>query len=139
MREILFRGKRTDTGKWIVGQLARYDLRFDVANMVDEHEMLVPVLAKTVGQFTELTDRNGLKVFDGDILKFTDINAEYEWIGRVEFGNPNEEYNWGFQLVFIRGEKPNTDILLWFDMEETGAFSEVIGNIHDNPELLENP
>ena len=136
MREILFRGKRTDTGKWIAGQLARYNTRFDVANIIDEYEMLVPIHAKTVGQFTELTDRNGTKVFDGDILKFTDLNAEYEWIGRVEFGNPNEEYNWGFQLVFIKGEKPNTDILLWFDMEETGAYSEVIGNIYDNPELL---
>lgn len=136
MREILFRGKRTDTGKWIVGQLARYNTRFDVANIIDEYEMLVPIHTKTVCQFTELTDRNGTKVFDGDILKFTDLNAEYEWIGRVEFGNPNEEYNWGFQLVFIKGEKPNTDILLWFDMEETGAYSEVIGNIYDNPELL---
>ena len=136
MREILFRGKRTDTGKWVIGQLARYNSRLDVVNMVDEHEILVPVQTKTVGQFTELSDRNGTKVFDGDILKFTDLNAEYEWIGRVEFGNPNEEYSWGFQLVFIKGEKPNTDILLWFDMEETGAFSEVIGNIYDNPELL---
>ena len=136
MREILFRGKRTDTGKWIIGQLARYNPRFDVANMIDEHEMIVPIQTKTVGQFTELTDRNGEKVFDGDILKFTDLNAEYEWIGRVEFGNPNGEYNWGFQLVFVKGEKPNTDILLWFDMEETGAFSEVIGNIYDNLELL---
>ena len=136
MREILFRGKRTDTGEWVIGQLARYNSRLDVANMVDEHEMLVPVHTKTVGQFTELSDRNGTKVFDGDILKFTDLNAEYEWIGRVEFGNPNEEYSWGFQLVFIKGEKPNTDILLWFDMEETGAFSEVIGNIYDNTELL---
>lgn len=136
MREILFRGKRTDTGKWVIGQLARYNSRIDVVNMVDEHEMLVPVQTKTVGQFTELSDRNGTKVFDGDILKFTDLNAEYEWIGRVEFGNPNEEYSWGFQLVFIKGEKPNTDILLWFDMEEAGAFSEVIGNIYDNPELL---
>ena len=136
MREILFRGKRTDTGKWVIGQLARYNSRLDVVNMVDEHEMLVPVQTKTVGQFTELSDRNGTKVFDGDILKFTDLNAEYEWIGRVEFGNPNEEYSWGFQLVFIKGEKPNTDILLWFDMEEAGAFSEVIGNIYDNPELL---
>ena len=145
MREILFRGKRIDNGEWVEGFYNHIPCgRF----LCDEHciqtikqdgriGQLYDVYDSTVEQFTELTDRNGVKVFDGDILKFTDLNAEYEWIGRVEFGNPNEEYNWGFQLVFIKGEKPNTDILLWFDMEETGAFSEVIGNIHDNPELLE--
>ena len=146
MREILFRGKTTG-GEWFYGSLVHRTLfygdpcddyvilsdgEFDF-DYYEDHE----VITETVGQFTELTDKNGKKVFEGDILKFTDINADYEWIGRVEFGNPNEEYNWGFQLVYIKGEKPNTDILLWFDMEDTGAFAEVIGNIHDNPELLE--
>lgn len=136
MREILFRGKRTDNGEWVLGLLARYNSNFETANMVNELGILIPVLSSTVGQYTGLTDKNGKKVFEGDILKFTDVKYEYEWIGRVEFGNPNEEYNWGFQLVYIKGEKPNTDILCWFDMEEAGAFAEVIGNIHDNPELL---
>lgn len=139
MREILFRGKRIATHNWVEGSLLNYgDGDYDICSESGVQGELdkYAVYPKTIGQFTELTDKNGIKVFDGDILKFTDLNAEYEWIGRVEFGNPNEEYNWGFQLVFISGEKPNTDILLWFDMEETGAYSEVIGNIHDNPELL---
>ena len=54
----------------------------------------------------------------------------------VLFGNPNGRYNWGFQLQQVSGTKANTDILLWVEMEETGAFIEVIGNIYDNPELL---
>ena len=149
MREILFRGRMQGAPEWVYGcyykQSEFYgdtmedhiiitsceDLSYDQALQFESVE------PKTVGQFTGLTDKNGKKVFEGDILKFTDVKYDYEWIGRVEFGNPNAEYNWGFQLVYIKGEKPNTDILCWFDMEETGAFAEVIGNIHDNPELLE--
>lgn len=145
MREILFRGQTRRKGEkvWMDGSPVDsnwvYGGIFQGPNMsviygYDPIEKHV-VYSDTVGQFTGLTDKNGEKVFEGDILEFTDINADYEWIGRVEFGNPNEEYNWGFQLVYIKGEKPNTDILLWFDMEDTGAFAEVIGNIHDNPEL----
>ena len=143
MREILFRGKRTDNGKWVEGELL-HDMQDrpyiywktpkELPIVFSNHAIVRP---ETLGQFTGLTDSNGEKVFEGDILCFTDENANYEWIGRVEFGNPNAEYNWGFQLVYINGVKPNTDILLWFDMEETGAYSEVIGNIHDNPDLLE--
>lgn len=136
MREILFRGKRKAGDYWIHGDLRQWSekrkgiLDYSFGGTSE-------VYPETVGQFTGLTDKNGKKVFEGDILKFTDTNAKYEWIGMVEFGNPNGEYNWGFQLVYISGVKPNTDILCWFDMEETGAFAEVIGNIQDNPELLE--
>ena len=137
MREILFRGKRLCNGKMMYGSLFCCNDGDCYIVADDFHRSHYRVDPKTVGQFTGLTDKNGTKVFEGDILKFTDGNADYEWIGKVEFGNPNAEYNWGFQLVYIEGTKPNTDILLWFDMEETGAYSEVIGNIHDNPELLE--
>lgn len=154
MREILFRGKQKE-GRWVEGVYFKHDtikVCFSSDDPKPRHLIIqdgfcdwgfeppihcVDVSPETVGQFTGLTDTNGTKVFEGDILKFTDKNADYEWIGKVEFGNPNAEYNWGFQLVYIKGTKPNTDILLWFDMEETGAYSKVIGNIHDNPELLE--
>ena len=54
------------------------------------------------------------------------------FIGRIEFGNPNGKYDWGFQIVHDSGDAPRNDILLWFDMEEAGAYSEVIGNVHDS-------
>ena len=151
MREILFRGKcigEDDYWGWQTGYYVRlkdvYKNREtnriypgfaenDCGNFYGDFYEIDP---KTIGQFTGLFDKNGERVFDGDIVKFTDTNADYEWIGKVEFGNPNAEYNWGFQLVYIKGTKANTDILCWFDMEETGAFAEVIGNIHDNPDLL---
>ena len=89
------------------------------------------VKPETVCQFTGLTDSDGIKGFDGDILKVLEKNEGYEWIGRVEFGNPNGRYTWGWQLVWMGGENPNADTLLWFDMEESGAYSWVVGNVHD--------
>lgn len=74
---------------------------------------------------------DGRKVFEGDILKFRDEPNDYEWTGRIEFGNPNCGYTWGFQIVHLSGPKPNIDTLCWFDMEEGGAYSEVIGTIWD--------
>ena len=151
----IFRGKRKDTGEWVYGNLInnaffdndgfpifyildtdniKYDCWEDIAEEINYFE----VIPKTVGQCTGLKDKNGKWIFEGNIVKLTDINNGVEWRAYVVFGNPYGEYNWGWNLMYI-GEKPkvNTDILLWVEMEETGAYCEVIGNIHDNRELLE--
>ena len=98
-----------------------------------------PVDPETAGHFTGLTDRNGTKIFEGDILLIiheSNIGRD-EWKAKVVFGNPKGEYGWGWNLVPITPCCYRTDILLWVGVEETGAFCEVIGNIYDNPELLE--
>ena len=89
------------------------------------------VTPSTVGQYTGLDDSAGRKVFEGDVLKFTDKPNDYEWTGRIEFGNPNGGYTWGYQIVHLSGPEPNIDTLCWFDMEEGGAYSEVIGTVFD--------
>lgn len=101
---------------------------------------MIDVLPDTVGQYTGLKDKNGTVAcqgVEGDIVKCVDVNNGGSFTAIVSFGNPNYEYNWGFQLVQMGGDNLNTDILLWVDMEETGAYIEVISNIYDNPELLE--
>lgn len=132
MREILFRGKRLSDGEWVDGNLF-------VDEMKDKHEILVGYVnyrvgwgvdPKTVGQFTGLTDKNGTKVFEGDIVsvKLKDSNGEcWEETKRVHY-NSNEccwyPMRWNEECDFCEGWTEITSI-------------EVIGNIHDNPELLE--
>lgn len=142
MRKILFRGfhpcNGPDTivvdgekvkGRWVEGYLwskRTIGVTSPCGNL-DE----VVVLPSTVGQYSELNDSDGQKVFEGDILKFKDEINDFEWTGRIEFGNPNCGYTWGFQIVHLSGPEPNIDTLCWFDMEEGGAYSEVIGTVFD--------
>lgn len=110
MREILFRGKQ-DGGDWV------YGLPYEIKEKYSSICKIAPypigggwfVLSATLGQFTGLTDKNGAKIFDGDIV----VNS---------FGR---KFLVDFQSL-INGVK--------LPAEE---YREIIGNIHDNPELLE--
>lgn len=145
MREILFRGKRADNGEWVFGDLRQYvnivgcEDFYEIDTMSDTigYGHSYKVILETVGQFTGLTDKNGRKIFEGDIVKIIDKIVGYERLAIIVFGNPNGVYSWGYQLKPISAEPFATDILHWVDMEESGAFIEVLGNIYDNPELLE--
>ena len=149
MRDIIFRGKRIDSGEWVEGQTIVVihqddnDLIFmpqhgeDVkADPMEDNDRALTsiygnyyqILPQTVGQYTGLTDKNGKKVFEGDILK--------------EYGSPPEHSlmvvkNAGFGCFlefYFCGERCNTEQIhypTWL------SYDEVIGNIHDNPKLLE--
>ena len=135
--------QRVDTGEWVFGMLCQYHAGVSAkiaANDFGTYEqgMAYCVNPATVGQYTGLTDRNGVKIFEGDILRLshdwgdgtTDV-----WLAIVEFGNPNGLYSWGWQLRYLKGcSSFNKDILCWVDMEDTRAWCEVVGNVHDNPE-----
>ena len=130
MREILFRGKRADNGKWEYGDLwcNPYGKRVVcIVSPINDQGTTGgnEVDPETVGQFTGLYDKNGRKIFEGDIVKFYNGDGEYS----------PYEVRWqdsGFS-VLMNG---NPDL---FD-ELDDFFSrrcEIIGNIYDNPELLE--
>lgn len=91
-----------------------------------------------IEQYTGLKDKNGKKIYEGDILDFTYQFGKYppeKYRGVVEFGNPHGFHDWGWAIRFIGKEKPhNPDILLWIEDEEAECL--VVGNIHENPELL---
>ena len=135
-REILFRGKRVDTGEWIEGyflQLHRSERAFIVPKQFVQRGILrmsgetppkiipIEVLPETVSQFTSLTDKNKKKIFDGDIVAKGFELYEVRW-------NP-EQVRWGIY-------SDNYEVAGFTKFSE--SYFEVVGNVYDNKELLEN-
>lgn len=156
MREILFRGKRLDSGEWVTsGNIIRFNpedgeipvfipgknedctcvhdaddniLSFEKANYYK-------VDPDTVGQFTGLTDKNGTKIFEGDILRPFDNEMvvvswidHYSTLGLMVYAT-NTIKKKGREKI-----ETHTGMAMLCDYELNEY--EVIGNIHDNPELL---
>lgn len=151
MREIVFRGKRIDNGEWVEGYL--YEHEPPLAGIVSEDDVpepskwfvartgfadwnmprpveFVEVDPSTVGQYTGLEDKNVKRIFEGDVCRFREwSNGEMCWVGKVHWehqqfmisGGPNKECETMFELCLSRFIPENI---------------EVIGNIHDNPELI---
>ena len=125
MREILFRGKTSD-GEWVEG-FYLYTNENTQPVIIDMECCSNVIIPETIGQYTGLTDKNGVRIFEGDILcGFLDEDyPEHKTIVTVEW----YEYRW----VTRQGNyHPDS-----FEESDTDWF-EVIGNIHDNPELLKD-
>lgn len=138
MCELLFRGKRADNGEWVYGGVCQTE-SWTAIDVVNDYEggMYEPpscevddfeVVPESVGQFTGLTDINGTKIFEGDIIKHHNncSAAEYaEDVGRV--------FYYGETSRFLR-----TSNLFPDDCPELYANREyeVIGNVYDAPNLL---
>ena len=120
MREIKFRGKKKN-GSWLFGDLVQRPpiaLIFPLDAPDSQDNYIVDL--KTVGQFTGLTDKNGVEIYEHDIIKFLIDNEKY--VVQFEEG--------AFCLV----SNNVCGIISMYDFENLEY--EVIGNIHENPELL---
>ena len=132
MREILFRGK----SNWDDGKVKKGDWLYSMTisrHCYNDEEISSYYIGngnktidgKTLGQYTGLTDKNGTKIFEGDILEFSDRFVVVFWHTHLGCWDSNF-------LKFTNKENSRDDMspLNWDNK------SKVIGNIHDNPELL---
>lgn len=125
MRDLIFRGKAKTDGRWIISdsihQEAGRVYLYDEVKDID-----VEVIPDTVGQYTGLTDNKGVNIFEGDI-----VAGAARWLERMR--NGLVAFRWGsFGSIWYRG-----------DIKEFNPFTsmcnvecEIIGNIHDNGDLL---
>lgn len=142
MREILFRGKRTDNGEWVQGYPCRYGW------IGKEKDYIIPDYAsalytaevdpETIGQYTGLTDKNGRRIFEGDIINVTpdvtnrlmDVRWNDETLSweLTDVGTPTFKVNHLFNTIDLA------------ELEVESCYGErisfIVGNIYDNPELL---
>ena len=147
-REILFRGKRGDNGEWVKGYLICPE--FDKSRAYigylfpdDDHDLDVTEVAySTVGRFTGLTDKNGTKIFKGDIIRWHD-NTELSVSGQIaevcfgKYRDAESVFDDIFPLGFyIRFSDKNCVTISWLD--EYKNYFDIIGNIYDNPEFKED-
>lgn len=125
MREILFRGKRTEgpkAGQWVYGDLS---LKPSTAIFHGEtNQRGCNVVPETVGQFTGMTDKNGKKIFEGDVVQFSD---KYPVPKSLAVSWSNLRGGWGLDSCNTAGV---------LALAAVYPLIEVIGNIHDNPDLL---
>ena len=125
IREVIFRGKRADNGEWIEGSLLGIDWcdkpsTYSIAPNTPV-SVFYSVIPETVGQFTGLTDKNGKRIFEGDIVSLVKHDGLIYKVVYVPCR---------YELVNSKGV--NCFVLDIYKSENI----EVIGNIHDNPELL---
>lgn len=136
MREILFRGKQKATGMWLCGDLRQWsEKRKGICDYALRRTL--DVYPETVGQFTGLIDKNGKQIFEGDILK---IARKSDGIGTYYIPPLDYPVNvavrWdltGWTWETLCKDK----YYIHFPDAWCHFACEVIGNIHDNPELLE--
>lgn len=123
MREILFRGKRKNNEKWIDGGYSEFrNFSGEEVYNIIHNGYANEIIPETIGQYTGLTDKNGTMIFEGDIVKYGDT------VNKVVFEQRNGTAYFGVVM---------DDTETWHFCHLTSAAGmEVIGNIHDNPELL---
>ena len=120
MREIEFRGKRKDNGKWIYGSLLIDEIQNSYVIVDNQEGIGREVVPETIGQYTGLKDKNGKKIYEGDIVKA--FYFETEVTGKIEFIYGT--------FALTNSEISDNQLFIFEKLE-------VIGNVWDNPELID--
>lgn len=134
-REILFRGKRIDNGQWVEGYLMDTDyinVPFNDNDVCGRFDDPIEVDIETVCQYTGLTDKNGRKIFEGDIANCYEKRGAAFWHCKVVWN----EVKARFDVIAMDCAFPMCLDAIGGDISINGLDYEVIGNIFDNLDLL---
>ena len=122
MREIIFRGQRPDNGEWVYGFLTKMWGEYHIVDGNNENSAY-EVIPETIGQYTGVIDKNGKKVFEGDVVEYAGSYGEIVFVER--------------RGAFMSRERDMyCEWLSNLPQYGTGIV-EIIGNIYDNKEILE--
>jgi uncharacterized phage protein (TIGR01671 family) len=129
MRTIKFRGKRKNNNKWVYGYYC-HDRAKDTSHIIEDNSVLqysFEVIPESVGQLVGLKDKNGKEIYEGDVLDYYNCDLCEGFKGNVFFDD-------GCFFVSSFDEIP---VYLYEALDSTEN-PIVIGNVHENPELLED-
>ncbi len=147
MREIRFRGKRVDSGDWVYGS---YFIASGTSFIVPEYcplscmglkqwlDGFFEVTPKTVGQFTGLLDKNKKEIYEGDLLKYyCPVLGELGVRGDYPIYHKRRVCFHEGSFRYVEGETSFAEGVSWVMDNSRTDNREIIGNIHENPELME--
>lgn len=156
MREILFRGKKMSDGRWAYGDYHRFFCTTSSTIPTPTHYIMgtdasskaqIWVDPATVGQYSGLTDKNGAKIFEGDIVRAIAKDTGFEYIFEVKFGNcggtKNVDHPVGFVGFYFYPITSSCLVSKWlrgdpiYYLNAPSCDVDVIGNVYENKELLE--
>lgn len=153
MRDFIFRAKSivadsaTTSNYWLEGSLIVNTLNFDgsstyiyhIVNCSDDIEVYLDdnteVWPETVSQYINIDDKNGKKIFDGDIVRFRAYRGEPHWIGTVTYDERNALYLFKGVMPYRYDSRYPSEFEVQVSSKDKDTF-EVLGNKWDNPELL---
>lgn len=130
-REILFRGKRKDNNEWVYGWVHR-GLLGNVWYLIEEYDYKsIEVIPETIGQYTGLTDKNGKKIFEGDIIDIHQtVNGCNQFV--IEYDNYKFSARYYNQKTKEIRSWYGYDLDKLFEINELEKELEVIGNIYES-------